>query len=114
VIHALLVDVSEGSGARSAAAAGAVAAMSVEAKVAIIRAGGGVLAPLVLACGPWAPEALIHYLTTAPDTRYVGAVARALRAAAEGAGGGGCRGSALLPAVSGWVRRRRSTQSNPC
>jgi hypothetical protein len=82
-VHALLVAAAEGSGARRTAAAGAVAALSIQSKAAIIRAGGGALDPLVAACGPWAPEALVHYLVTAPDTRHVGPVARALQAVAE-------------------------------
>jgi len=98
-VHALLVDTTEGSDARRAVAAGAVSALSIQSKAAVIRAGSGVLHPLVAACGPWAAEVLVHYLVTGPDTRHVETVARMLRAIAEGEERGWDSGAgSLLPA----------------
>jgi hypothetical protein len=98
-VHALLVDTTEGSDARRAVAAGAVSALSIQSKAAVIRAGSGVLHPLVAACGPWAAEVLVHYLMTSPDTRHVETVARMLRAIAEGEERGWDSGAgSLLPA----------------
>lgn len=108
-VHALLIDTVDGSDARRTAASGAVSALSIQSKAAIIRVGRGALDPLVVACGPWAAEALVHYLVTAPDALHVGAVALALRSIAEGLEHGSGPGHAILPALAGWGSAAAST-----